>query len=176
VRFVTTTRWVDAIEHLVNHEDEVDAKWLKLHRPETDATGEWFFLGLSLDKNKALMVKENELGALGKMGKLVKIWDNEGADTNGECRMRRCSHSADFISYLLERQTIWDLFPAKPEDYVSLGSYFESTPGNRAGPPPSFKTEPLKHIRAVRKDLVVDATLGENPVSLYTVCSTERSS
>lgn len=82
-------RWVDAIEHVTNHKDEVDAKWLKLHRPETGSTGEWFFLGLSLDKNKALMVKENETGALGKLAKPIKIWDNEGADTSGKCRMHR---------------------------------------------------------------------------------------
>jgi hypothetical protein len=92
-------RWVDAIEHVVNHKDEVDAKWLKLHRPETGA-GEWFFLGQSLDKNKALMVKGNEPGALGKLTKSVKIWDNEGADTSGKCHVRRQPRSVDVFSNL----------------------------------------------------------------------------
>lgn len=76
--------------------------------------------------------------------------------------------------YLVEKQTIWDFSPAKPEDYVSLGSYFQSVQGSRAGPPPSFKTEPLKHLRAVRKEFVVEATLGENTVSLCNVYSTRR--
>jgi len=137
-------KWVDAIEHVANHRDEVDAKWLKLHRPETGSTGEWFFLGQSLDRNKALMVKETEPGALGTLSKAVKIWDNEEADTT-------------------EKQAIWDFFPANPEHYVSLGSYFESKKkqGGRPGAPPSFKVDPIKNIRAVRKDLVVEATLGE---------------
>ena len=77
-------RWVDAIEYVTNVKDETQAKWLKLHRAETGSTGDWFWLGQSLDKNKALMVKENEPGALGRLSKTIKIWDNEGADTRGK--------------------------------------------------------------------------------------------
>jgi hypothetical protein len=77
-------RWVDATEHVVNAKDEIDAKWMKLFRAETGSTGEWFWLGQSLDRNKALMVRENEPGALGKLAKAEKVWDNEGADTPGE--------------------------------------------------------------------------------------------
>jgi hypothetical protein len=72
---------------VTNTWDEVDAKWLKLHRAETGAADDWFWLGQSLDKNKALMVKENEPGALGPLAKKIKIWDNEGADTRGQCKL-----------------------------------------------------------------------------------------
>jgi hypothetical protein len=78
------TRWVDAIEHVSNPKDEVEANWFKLHRAETGTTGDWFWLGHSLDKNKALIVKENEPGALGLLAKPNKIWDNDGADTRGK--------------------------------------------------------------------------------------------
>jgi hypothetical protein len=78
-------RWVDAIECVRNTKDEVDSKWFKLHRVETGTTGDWFWLGQSLDRNKGLMVKENKPGALGRLTKCVKIWDNEGADTRGKC-------------------------------------------------------------------------------------------
>jgi len=137
-----TGKWVDAIEHVTNPKDEIDAKWLKLHRPETGATGDWFWLGQSLDRNKALMVRENEPGALGQLAKTIHIWDNEGADTR-------------------ERQTLWDFYPANSEKYVSLGSYFQSTHVKKPEPPLSFKDEYLKSLRAVRKDLLVEATLGE---------------
>jgi hypothetical protein len=90
-----------------------------------------------------LIVKENEPGALGLLAKPNKIWDNDGADTR-------------------ERQTIWDFSPANPEKYVSLGSYFQCTHGKKPEPPPSFKDEYLKSLRAVRRDLLVQATLGEN--------------
>jgi hypothetical protein len=78
------TRWVDATEHVVNAKDEIDAKWMKLFRAETGSTGEWFWLGQSLDRNKALIVRENETGALGQLAKTNKLWDNEGADTRGK--------------------------------------------------------------------------------------------
>jgi len=139
-----TGKWVDAIEHVTNAKDEIDAKWLKLHRPETGATGDWFWLGQSLDRNKALMVKENEPKALGKLSKSVKIWDNIGADTR-------------------EKQTLWDFYPTDPEKYVSLGSYFQMAHASKPEPPPQFKAEYLKNLRAVRKDLLVEATLGDRP-------------
>ena len=68
----------------MNTKDEIDAKWMKLFRAEPGSTGEWFWLGQSLDRNRALIVKENEPGALGKLAKPDKLWDNEGADTRGK--------------------------------------------------------------------------------------------
>ena len=52
------------------------------------------------------MVKENEPGALGKLSKPIKIWDNEGADTSGKYRVRRQPSSADVFSIpLFGRET-----------------------------------------------------------------------
>jgi hypothetical protein len=64
-----------------------------------------------------------------------------------------------------EKHTIWDFFPANPEKYVTLGSYFQLTHGKKPELPLSFKDEYLKTLRAVRRDLLVEATLGEAPVS-----------
>lgn len=70
--------------HVTNDNDEIDAKWLKVYRAETGTSGDWFWLGQSLDKNKALMVKENQPGALGKIGTVNKVWDNRGSYIRGE--------------------------------------------------------------------------------------------
>ncbi|KIM84795.1 hypothetical protein PILCRDRAFT_817596 [Piloderma croceum F 1598] len=137
-----TGKWIDAVEHVTNTKDEIDAKWIKLFRAETGSTGDWFWLGQSLDRNKALIVKENEPGALGLLEKTDKVWDNEGADTR-------------------EKQTLWDFFPANPEKYVTLGSYFQLTHASNPEPPLSLKTGILKNLRAVRSDLLVKATLGK---------------
>jgi len=77
-------RWIDAVEHVTNTKDEIDAKWIKLFRAETGSADDWFWLGQSLDRNKALIVKENEPGALGLLAKTEKVWDNDGADTRGK--------------------------------------------------------------------------------------------
>lgn len=113
------------------------------------------------------MVKENELGALGKLARTNKIWDNEGADTRGKCGIPGSCTQTDILVFffVVEKQAIWDFYPADPEKYVSLGSYFESAHGNKP-PPPSFRAEYLKNIRAVRRDLLVEATLDEDTVSL----------
>jgi hypothetical protein len=139
-----TGKWVEAFEHVINEKDEIDAKWLKVYRAEIGTTGDWFWLGQSLDRNKALMVKENQPGALGKIGKVINIWDNQG-------------------SYIPEGQSFWDFVPAEPEKYVSLGSYFQMKKfGRNVDQTPSLEDDHLSSLRAVRKDLLVEATLGTN--------------
>jgi hypothetical protein len=70
-----------------------------------------------------------------------------------------------FIFIFIEKHAIWDFSPANPEKYVSLGSYFQYSHGGKPEAPPSTKDEYIKNLRAVRKDLLVEATLTERPVS-----------
>jgi hypothetical protein len=168
-------KWVDAIEHVTNHQDEVDAKWLKLYRFETGSTSDRFFPSQSLDKIKGTDGKENEPEALGKLAGAIRITRALTREVSVVCE----NSPAELMSFLLnfvlvEIQIIWDFYPAEPEIYVSLGSYFELIHGNRPGPTPSFKAEHIKNIRVVRKDLDVEATLGEDTVSLHNVCPTGR--
>lgn len=48
-------------------------------KPERD----WFWLGQSLDKQKALIVKENYSGPLGEIIDRYKIWDNDDDNNKG---------------------------------------------------------------------------------------------
>jgi hypothetical protein len=70
-----------------------------------------------------------------------------------------------FNRFILEKQTLWDFLPANPENYVTLGSYFQLTHASNPEPPLSLKTGILKNLRAVRSDLLVKATLGRQVAS-----------
>lgn len=67
---------------------------------------------------------------------------------------------------ILEKQSFWDFVPAEPEQYVSLGSYFQMKKfAKNVDQTPLLENDHLNGLRAVRKDLLVNATLGINTVS-----------
>lgn len=69
-------RWVSATLHVT------EKKSLPLYHPSPDSG--WFWLGQSLDKHKALLVKENQPGQLGKIAGRNRIWDsNDGGKNTG---------------------------------------------------------------------------------------------
>lgn len=64
-----------------------------------------------------------------------------------------------------EKQSLWELIPADTEKYISLGSYFQTKDwGEEQEQPPSPRSGALRSLRAVRRDLLVEATLAPNAV------------
>lgn len=78
-------RWVNATQDMTNEKSKADTKRLRLYRAETGANEDCFWLGQSIDGTKALMVKENHPGALGKIAKVHNVWTNEGSKIQGNC-------------------------------------------------------------------------------------------
>lgn len=70
---ISSFRWVDAISHVPKN------MGLPLYSAKLDDS--WFWLGQSLDKHKALIVRENHLGSLGELTRPRKIWDNDAQNT-----------------------------------------------------------------------------------------------
>lgn len=77
-------RWVNATLDMTTVNSNDATKCLSVHRAETGISKNCFWLGQSIDGTKALMVKENQPGALGKIAKAHKVWTNEGSKIRGE--------------------------------------------------------------------------------------------
>ncbi|KAG0247338.1 hypothetical protein BG011_001642 [Mortierella polycephala] len=107
-------------------------KDLSVYCPDVDEEG-WCWLGQSYQNDKVLLVREKTPGSLCDIADFAKVWDDRGS-----------GKERDF--------NLWDPVP-RIGTFKALGGFFQGGMLNQN--PPQYD----KNLRAVRKDLLIEATV-----------------
>lgn len=98
------SRWVEPIEYMTNALSN-NKRWLRTYRPFVAEGSGWYWLGPSLDRRRALIVKESGVvdgkgNALCGIADLSLIWCNTLSEDDDGMRSLPTYHLAHYLTFI----------------------------------------------------------------------------